>query len=137
MTKICSKCKTEKQMNSFSKNKDSKDGLRSYCKDCDNAYQAQYRKDNPHTVNAKVAKRHAAKLQRTVAWANLEAIKEIYRDASDLTKLTGISFHVDHIIPMQGKLVSGLHVETNLQILSIHENCSKHNKFNPEEYTHD
>lgn len=79
--------------------------------------------------NAISAKRHAAQLNRTPSWADIEAIRAIYRKARDLTKSTGIEHHVDHIIPLQGRLVSGLHVENNLQILTGHENCRKNNRF--------
>lgn len=71
------------------------------------------------------ARRRSAKLQRTVAWADLEAIKAIYKEAAR----TGMS--VDHIIPLQGEFVSGLHVEYNLQLLTSSENASKCNKFTP------
>lgn len=73
-------------------------------------------------------KRRALKLARIPKWASLDAIQAIYDEAARLTKQTGISHHVDHIIPLQGRLVSGLHVETNLQILPASENLRKYNK---------
>lgn len=63
----------------------------------------------------------------TPKWANLESIKSIYQDCISITKQTGIPYHVDHIIPLNGKLVSGLHIETNLQIIPAKENLSKRN----------
>ena len=74
------------------------------------------------TVNAISAKRRASKLQRTVGWTELKKIKDFY-------KLCPPGYHVDHIIPLQGKLVSGLHVLANLQYLPAAENLSKGNKF--------
>ena len=120
-------------------------------KESRNIYRAQYRKNNrevlaikastyasnnPDKINARNAKRRASKLQRTVLWANNQIIKSIYKDCEEINlaaKAAGCSesFVIDHIIPLQGKLVSGLHVETNLQILTNSENCSKGNKFTP------
>ena len=60
---------------------------------------------------------------------DLEKIEWFYREAKRLFKETGIPHHVDHIIPLQGKYVSGLHVPTNLQILTASENSTKGNRF--------
>lgn len=68
----------------------------------------------------------AAKLQRTPPWADMSKIKEIYKKCpKDLV--------VDHIIPLQGKLVSGLHVPNNLQYLTYAQNSSKKNKYTQKE----
>lgn len=69
--------------------------------------------------------RRAKKLNATPLWADLEKIKEIYLNCPK-------SMSVDHIIPLQGKLVCGLHVENNLQYLSRKENSSKNNNYVPE-----
>jgi hypothetical protein len=110
---------------------------RSICKACDNERSKEYRKQNPEACRerskkhyydnkqdyiARNARRRAAELERTPKWANLEAIKEIYRNCPE-------GHHVDHIIPLQGEKVSGLHVENNLQYLPAGENLSKANKF--------
>ena len=84
--------------------------------------------ENPEKVLAAGAKRRAAKIQRTPAWADQEAIQEIYDTASFLRDI-GEDVHVDHIIPLQGEKVSGLHVHNNLQIIDAKENISKSNKF--------
>lgn len=69
------------------------------------------------------------KIQRTPAWASRAAITQFYRKAAELTKATGIVHHVDHIIPLRGKLVSGLHVENNLQILDAKSNLTKGKRY--------
>jgi len=78
------------------------------------------------------AKRRAGRLQRTPAWLNdidRERIKNEYKLAALLSKIEGVKWTVDHIIPLQGDLVSGLHVPSNLQVMRASENFSKHNKF--------
>ena len=72
--------------------------------------------------NALVSKRRASKLQRTPAWADLEAIKQFYLNCPK-------GYHVDHIVPLQGVNVSGFHVLNNLQYLTAFENNSKGNKY--------
>jgi len=75
--------------------------------------------------------RYARSLKRmaTPKFADLNKIKEIYKQATELQKTTGKKFHVDHIVPIKGKIVCGLHVEWNLQILPARENIVKGNKF--------
>lgn len=95
-----------------------------------------YQQANPGKVCATTAKRKAAKLQRTPSWLTREdyrAIRTLYETAAALTKSTGMEHHVDHIIPLQGRTVSGFHCPTNLQILTQSENCSKNNKFTGDE----
>lgn len=90
-----------------------------------------YRKANPHIFSARSNKRRCAKLQRTPKWLNknhFNEIKEIYKKAKELQKLDGIKRHVDHIVPLQGKTVCGLHVPWNLQVITKIENSKKSNK---------
>jgi hypothetical protein len=82
---------------------------------------------NPEKRNAIEANRRSAKNQRTPAWANHEDIKMFYEVANVLSR-GGVLFHVDHIIPLKGKEVSGFHVENNLQILPWHQNLRKGNR---------
>lgn len=85
--------------------------------------------NNPDKIAAKSAKRRARELRALPEWADLEKIKEFYKEAKRLTEETGIKHEVDHIVPLQGKVVSGLHIETNLQVISKKENQKKSNKF--------
>jgi hypothetical protein len=82
----------------------------------------KYYQDNKPLFYAYNAKRRASKLNATPNWANLITIKEIYRTCPP-------GYHVDHIVPLQGKLVCGLHCEFNLQHLPASENLSKGNRF--------
>lgn len=90
-------------------------------------------KQNSHITNAIAAKRNAAKYNATPSWANQDAIRAIYAEAARLTRETGIRHEVDHIYPLQGELVCGLHVEANLQILTKFDNIRKKNRM-PEEF---
>lgn len=79
-------------------------------------------KNNLPKLAAKRAKRRASLLQQTPKWADLKAIEEFYKNCPD-------NHEVDHIIPLKGKNVRGLHVLENLQYLLISENRSKGNRY--------
>jgi hypothetical protein len=81
----------------------------------------RWRKNNQKRVNSYKAKRRAAKLNQTPKWADLKAIEEFYKNCPN-------GMTVDHIIPLQGKNVRGLHVLENLQYLTKSENSRKRNK---------
>jgi 5-methylcytosine-specific restriction endonuclease McrA len=81
-------------------------------------YQRHYAK-----IVQRVRLRELALQKRTPTWANRDAIDAIYAEAQR-TNMT-----VDHIVPLRGKTVSGLHVEHNLQLLSREENARKGNRF--------
>lgn len=88
-----------------------------------------YREANPHLVNAKTARRRAAQLQRTVAWSDAVAIATLYEIAARVSRCTGIEHHVDHVVPLQGRKVSGLHVPLNLRVVPATLNLRKNNRF--------
>lgn len=70
------------------------------------------------------------KLKRaTPPWADLEAIRRVYEEAQALTKATGLQHNVDHIIPLKGETVCGLHVEYNLRVMLKEDNMRKGNSF--------
>lgn len=85
-------------------------------------YNKKWLIDNRQYWNHLCALRRAAKKLRTPKWADKNKIKEIYLNSPE-------GFEVDHVVPLQGKLVSGLHVEGNLQYLTETENCKKNNSF--------
>lgn len=76
--------------------------------------------------------RLAAKLQRTPKWADKDKIAEFYEEAKRVTRETGIRHDVDHVVPLRGKHVSGLHVHTNLQVIPHIENVRKRNRYEVE-----
>jgi len=91
----------------------------------------EYSKHNRAKCNAKLQRYRAAKDNRTPKWLSAEderVIDRKYRIASIMSNLGTTSYHVDHIVPLRGKCVSGLHVPSNLQILTEHSNTSKGNK---------
>ena len=71
----------------------------------------------------------ATRRRRYVSWADVEAIAALYARAAVLTRTTGRSHVVDHIVPLRGRTVSGLHVENNLRIIERSENARKSNKW--------
>ena len=86
-----------------------------------------YEKLNLHKRLGKNRLRRARLQQASPAWVNKTAIYAIYAEAARLKKLTGINYHVDHIVPLRGKTVCGLHVPWNLQILKAVDNIRKSN----------
>lgn len=86
---------------------------------------SQWVVDNRGQANASRASRKIAKIKRTPPWADLEEIKQFYIDCPK-------GMHVDHIVPLQGELISGLHVLGNLQYLTPYENLSKGNRWTPD-----
>lgn len=80
------------------------------------------------------ARRNAAKINATPLWLlkeDREELKKIYEARDQLTFESGIPHEVDHIVPLLGINVCGLHVPWNLQIIPAHENRKKSNRWNP------
>lgn len=83
---------------------------------------SQYIKSVRPKRNAIQKKRHATKLNAIPKWADLRAIEQFYINCPK-------GYEVDHIIPLQGKNVCGLHVLDNLQYLTVEENRRKGNRY--------
>lgn len=117
--KECSKCKVILDSLEFSSS------TRNLCRCCKAEYNKSYYEANKDAVkessrrNAKGGSRVSL---NTVAWSNLEEIKEFYQNCPS-------GWHVDHIIPLKGKNVCGLHVLNNLQYLTQKQNLQKGNSF--------
>lgn len=142
--KRCSKCTNILDKTNFYVAVNKHAGLRNMCITCDNTAnklhrdlnKEHYKKthhqhyvDNKQAYVAKTAKRRAVKLNALVSWANTREIATIYLHCPE-------GYHVDHIIPLQGDLVCGLHCEHNLQYLTAVDNISKGNKFDIDTYIH-
>jgi hypothetical protein len=113
--KYCSACLTVKPYEDFRVNSSKLSGIQTTCKECHGISSAE-------TQPFRQSLYRANRLKRTPMWADLAKIKEIYDNCPE-------GYHVDHIIPLNGKTVSGLHVANNLQYLPANINCSKSNKF--------
>lgn len=156
--KTCTKCQEKKSLDQFYKRSD-RNSYHSWCKACKhlsgkswNARNKQRHSEinrkwyeenkEQHLANSKewyennksrkletVTAREKRCVLATPIWADRELIKELYELARKLTEQTGIQHEVDHVIPLQGKNVSGLHVLENLQVLTSEENRRKSNKY--------
>lgn len=89
--------------------------------------QADYAKHNKSSVNARAAKRRAMQLKLTPEWSDKQEIAMFYEVAEVLSR-GGVEFHVDHIIPLQGKKAWGFHSQHNLQVIPAYQNISKGNR---------
>jgi len=100
-----------------------------------NHYNNEWRKANPHKHSERQSRRRAEKLSATPKWLedhHKAHIKRTYKLARFMTEVTGESYHVDHIIPLKGKNVCGLHVPENLQVMPARLNLKKSNKLEGE-----
>jgi|APGre2960657404_1045060.scaffolds.fasta_scaffold172164_2 hypothetical protein len=161
--KTCTKCDEVKALTEFHRDKSRKDGLANRCKPCvilhvktyyvknkdavvarsiewvnnnrerHNKKCSKWVKRNRGAVNARTARRYAAKTKATPVWAAPGTeqhwlINEIYDLAVFRSKLTGVPWEVDHKYPLRGSEVSGLHVPDNLQVVLMTENRRKSNR---------
>lgn len=152
--KNCTKCKHNKDLSNFYKCKAQKDGLNFWCKECmkqhfmenkskKSDYDKKRYKENEEMLKANVKEwksenknkvltynrayvgvRNARVKQATPPWLSLEQRKEII----NIYKNRPEGYHVDHIMPINGKNSCGLHVPWNLQYLPAIENLKKGNK---------
>lgn len=127
--KKCSGCSEYSLRSTFSSSISEHDGLDRYCTKCKSMHNYNnYTNNKEYHQNywkihgrEKSARRRAALLNATPPWADLDKIKEIYRNCPE-------GYHVDHIYPLKANNSCGLHVENNLQYLTIEDNLRKSNK---------
>jgi hypothetical protein len=92
------------------------------------AKQAQYNRDHPEGNRFRRSLRRAAEKRAMPAWADKSKMFEFYAEAARLTRETGIPHHVDHIYPLQSKVMCGLHCEANMQVIPADLNYRKKNR---------
>lgn len=92
-------------------------------------YHKQYRKDNPGIIIAAKLRRRVAEKQARPSWYESEQILILYRKRDELAELWDVDLQVDHVIPLRGVDVCGLHCWENLQIIEAKLNQIKSNKF--------
>lgn len=159
--KTCGRCSELKAVFNFSKDKSKKDGFQNYCKQCASIAHSKYRnenaqllatkkkdwrqsnidhvtsqkntyyKNNPDKYAAANARRRSLKVQSTPLWADNYVISGMYELAT-IFKRSGITLHVDHIVPLNSDVVCGLHCESNMQLLTASDNISKGNRHWPD-----
>lgn len=93
------------------------------------AFTKSYRTNNPEKMRVLWIRRQEHVRRATPPWANQFFITEAYHIAKVRNQFLGGNWHVDHIIPLRGKNVCGLHVENNLQVIRSEVNLRKGNKF--------
>lgn len=92
----------------------------------------RYRKAHPDKVTAWAVASVARRAKRVPKWLSDDdkwMLQEAYALARQRTKMFGFVWEVDHIIPLRGATVSGLHVPTNIQVIPKAHNRAKRNKF--------
>lgn len=162
ITKRCKFCQETKPLSEFYKKKQMKDGYYNHCKSCHSERYTkkwykenksrrkelsdQWRSKNRKRWNELIRKQYHSNIERSrelglkyerrrsriksspVSKPWKEAIDFIYENCPE-------GYHVDHIVPLQGKNVCGLHVPWNLRFLSVTENLLKSNRVPDDETT--
>lgn len=121
--KHCSCCNTTKEVEEFYYNSSKSTGRSDLCKECNKQSRRDSYANNPSKeIAANEIRKKRLKEFQIPKWADLDKIKKVYLDCPE-------GYHVDHIVPLNGEFVSGLHVDNNLQYLTIAENLSKSNTY--------
>lgn len=112
-------------------NEDNQEHLRQYRKQMAEHLRNMFRlwrKANPEKTAAQKAKRRANLKNAQPDWVDESELLKFYKLRLEMNAITGIEHQVDHIVPLAGKNVCGLHVPWNLRVIPARENQSKKNK---------
>lgn len=141
---VCTACMASYGRRQYAKSPEAhrRANRKSYARRADwvNAAHSNFLQNNPAYGASRAALRYAQKKLSMPSWLTQNHIlemKAVYERASQITIDTGIEHEVDHIIPLQGNGVCGLHVPWNLQILTAIKNRQKSNHYDPDGLTRD
>jgi hypothetical protein len=98
----------------------------------DSKNSSRWASENKAKKSAISSRYNASKYQALPKWADQKKIQEFYDEAKRMSTSLGEQYEVDHIVPLQGKTVCGLHCEANLQILHHKTNAGKGNRIWPD-----
>lgn len=96
------------------------------------AANAAYKRNYPELEVKRVRARQIRKLKAQPGWASQSEIDLTYENAKLATRILGIEYHVDHIVPLRSKRVCGLHCTANLQVIPAISNIQKSNRLWPD-----
>lgn len=148
--KVCTTCKKELLLSDFYKDPTREYKPRPSCKECGYSKQKVWTENNREQVNARslgyyyknhkvncsrlneTSSKRRARLRSRPEWSNKNKIQLIFVKAKELSLRYNIEFHVDHVVPLRSKYVSGLHTEDNLQLLEKGINLKKKDLYWPD-----